>query len=73
MRVCVLYRFSHVQLFVTLDGSPPGSGSGYEILQARILEWLVIPTLQGIFSTQGSNLGLLHSRLVPYHLSYQGS
>ena len=29
--------------------------------------------LQGIFQTQGSNLGLLHCRQVLYHLSYQGS
>ena len=29
--------------------------------------------LQGIFSTQGSNLDLLNSRQILYHLSYQGS
>ena len=29
--------------------------------------------LQGIFSTQGSNLGLLHCRWILYHLSHQGS
>ena len=29
--------------------------------------------LQGIFPTQGSNLGLPHCRQMPYHLSYQGS
>ena len=29
--------------------------------------------LQGIFLTQGSNPGLLHCRLILYHLSYQGS
>ena len=29
--------------------------------------------LQGIFPTQGSNLGLLHCRQVLYHLSHQGS
>ena len=29
--------------------------------------------LQGIFPTQGSNLGLLHCRQTLYHLSYQGS
>ena len=36
------------------------------ILQARIL-------LQGVFLTQGSNLGLLHYRQILYHLSHQGS
>ena len=29
--------------------------------------------LQGIFSTQGWNQGLLHCRQILYHLSYQGS
>ena len=29
--------------------------------------------LQGIFPTQGLNLGLLHCRQTLYHLSYQGS
>ena len=29
--------------------------------------------LQGIFSTQGSNLGLLHCRQILYRLSYKGS
>ena len=29
--------------------------------------------LQGIFLTQGSNLGLLYCRQILYHLSHQGS
>ena len=29
--------------------------------------------VQGIFPTQGSNLGLLHCRRIPYCLSHQGS
>ena len=29
--------------------------------------------LQGIFPTQGSNLGFLHCRHILYHLSHQGS
>ena len=29
--------------------------------------------LQGIFATQGSNLGLLHHRQILYHLRHQGS
>ena len=29
--------------------------------------------LQGIFPTQGLNLGLWHGRQIIYHLSYQGS
>ena len=48
-----------------MDCSPPGS-SVHGILQARILEWVVISfsrassLFQGIFPTQGSNLSLLH-------------
>ena len=30
-------------------------------------------TLQGIFPTQGLNLGLLHCRQILYHLSHQGN
>ena len=37
-----------------------------------MLEWVAIPS-QGIFPTQGSNLGLLHYRQILYHLSLQGS
>ena len=39
------------QLFVTLKCSLPGS-SVYRILQARILEWVAMPSLQGIFLTR---------------------
>ena len=41
-----------------MDYSLPGS-SVHGILQARILEWVVVPDLQEIFPTQGSNLHLL--------------
>ena len=34
----------------------------HEILQARILEWVAVPLLQGIFLTLGLNLGLPHPR-----------
>ena len=43
------------------------------ILQARILEWVAIFPSPGIFSTQGSNPGLLHCRQILYHLSHQRS
>ena len=53
--------------------SPPGS-SVHEILQARILEWVVSHSLlQRIFLTQGWNLGLLHCRWILHCLSHQGS
>ena len=43
-----------------MNFSPPGS-SLHGILQARVLEWVAIFLLQGIFPTQGSNRGLPHS------------
>ena len=42
-----------------MDCSLPGS-SLHGILQARVLEWVAIFLLQGIFQTQGSNPGLPH-------------
>ena len=45
--------------------------SVYGISQARILEWVANFLLQGIFLSQGSNLGLLHCRQLLYHLSHQ--
>ena len=63
---------SHVQLFVTpwivaarllcpRYSSGKNTGVGCHSL------------LQGIFPTQGLNSGLLHYRLIHYHLSHQGS
>ena len=43
-----------------MDCSPLGS-SVQEILQARILEWVVMPSLQGIFLIQRSNSRLFTS------------
>ena len=56
--MCVLVTQSCLTLCDPMDCSPPGS-SVHGILQARILEWVAISSLWGIFSTQGSNLGLL--------------
>ena len=39
-----------------MDYSLPGS-SVHGVLQVRILEWVAMPSLQGIFSTQGLNSG----------------
>ena len=62
-----LYIFVYVcakllQLCPTLCNPMGCSGSDSsvrEILQARIMEWVAVPLLQGIFPTQGSNLHLL--------------
>ena len=55
-----------------MDCSLPGS-SVHGISQARVLEWVAISLLQGIFPTQGSNPGLLHCRQILYGLSHQGN
>ena len=53
--------------------TPPGS-SVHGILQAIMLEWVAsYSLLQGIFLTQGLNLGLLHYQQILYCLSHKGS
>ena len=47
--------------------------SVHGILQARILEWVAISFVQGIFPTQGSNPHLLHWQADSLPLSQQGS
>ena len=64
------------QLCLTLcdpmDCSLPGS-SVQGIIQARILEWVAIFLLQGIFLTQRSNPDILHCMQIFYLLSHQGN
>ena len=48
-----------------MDYSPPGSFV-HEIFQARILEWVVISFIQGMFPTKGLNPDLLHCRQILY-------
>ena len=65
---------SHLILFEPLDCSPP-SFSVRGIFQERILKWVAICLLQGIFLIQGSNLHflcLLHCRWILYLLSHWG-
>ena len=40
--VCLLSHFSHVRLCIPMDCSPPGS-SVHGTLQARTLEWVIMP------------------------------
>ena len=58
-------------LLTPVDYSMPGF-SVHGILQAKILEWVPLPS-PGIFWTQGLNPGLPHCRQILYHLSHQGS
>ena len=56
-----------------MDCSLLGS-SVHGILQARILEWVVLLCkIQGILQTQGLNLGFLHCRQTLYCLNHQES
>ena len=58
-KIKVLAPQSYPTFCNPMDCSLPGS-SAHGILQARILEWGCHFLLQGIFSTQGLKLGLLH-------------
>ena len=62
---------SYPTLGVSMDSSLSGS-SVHGILQARILEWIAIPS-PGDLPNQGLNPGLPHCRWIPQHLSHQGS
>ena len=58
-----------------MDYSPPSS-SVHVILQARILEWVAMPSSRGTVPTKGLKLhlqSLLHCRQILYPLSYRGS
>ena len=61
---------SCVWLCDLMDHHLPGS-SVRGIFQARVLEWLPF-LLQGMFLTQGLNLGLPHCKQMLYRLSHQG-
>ena len=67
------YSLSHVQLFATPWTSALQAPLSMGILQARILEWLALPSSRGIFPTQGSSPGLPHCRRILYHLRHQGN
>ena len=52
---------------------PHGLYIVHGILQARILKWVALSLLQGIFPTQGLNPGLPPCREILYQLSHKGS
>ena len=68
LRVCAQSLQSCPTLSNPMDCSPPSS-SVHGILQARILEWVAMPSLQAIFPNQRLNqclLHLLHHRRILY-------
>ena len=56
----------------SMDCTPPGS-SNHGDSPGKNTGVGCYALLQGIFPTQGSNLGLPHCRWILYHLSHQGS
>ena len=59
------------RLFVSDSFSNPmdcglAGSSVHGISQARMLEWVAVSFLQGLFLTQGLNLCLLHCRQILY-------
>jgi len=54
-----------------MDCSPPDSFV-HEMLQARILEWIAMPTSSGSSQLRDQTWGLPHYRQVLYCLSHQG-
>ena len=71
-RVCVCSPLSHGWLFATPWTVAHQAPLSMSILQARILEWVAMPSSKGIFPTQESNSGLPHCRWILYGLSHQG-
>ena len=55
-----------------MDCSLPGS-SVHGTLQAKIPEWVAMPSSRGVFPAQGLNPCLLHCRQILYPLSHLGS
>ena len=55
-----------------MDCNPEGV-SVHGIFQAKILEWVAISFLLGIFLTQGLNLHILHQQMDSLPLSHRGS
>ena len=71
---CAVLCCSVVSLCDPMNCTPPGSSvQAPLVLQARILEWVAMPSSRVIFPTQGSNPGLLHCRQILYCLSHQRS
>ena len=71
LHACMHTKFSCVQLFATLWAVAQQAPLSMEILQARLLEWVAVPSSRG--STQELNPVLPHYRQILYCLSHQGS
>ena len=65
--MCALFAQSCLTLCNPMDCSPHAL-----LFMECLLEWAAVPFSREIFSTQGSNLGLLHCRQILYHSSRVG-
>ena len=72
VKVKVLVTQSRPTLCDPMDCSPTGA-SVHGIFQARILEWVAMPSSRGSSQSKGSNPDLSHCRQILYHLSQEGS
>ena len=70
--MCAKLLQSCLNLCDPMDCSPPGS-SVHGHSPGKNTGVVCHALLQGLFSTQGSNLGIPHCRLILYRLSHQGS
>ena len=75
MCVCILSCFSHVWLCVTPWTVAPQAPLSIGILQARILEWVAMPSSRGSSwpRDQTVSLNLLHWQVDSYHWGHLGS
>ena len=73
VRACMLSPCGRVQLSATPWTVARQAPLSMGMLQARILGLVAMPFSGGVFTTQGSNLSLLHYRQILYHLSHQES
>ena len=71
INACVLVAWSYPTVCDPMDCCLPSS-SVHGILQARILEWVAIPS-SGDLLDPGLNLSLLYHRQILYCLIHQGS
>ena len=69
-----IYIYMHIYIYIydPMNCSLPGSSDHGDFPGKNTRVGCHFP-LQGIFQTQGSNLGLLHCRQTPYWLSHKGS
>ena len=76
LRQAIMCAYSYVSVKVAQSCSTlcnPMHCTVHGILQARILEWVSLSLLQGIFPTQGLKPGLPRCRQILYQLSNKGS